>query len=274
MPVISVKDLRKIYVVGDIQVHALRGVNVDVEAGRVRVRHGPVGVRQVHVHAHPRVPRPADIRRVHPRRPGRLEDVARRPGAGAQPPHRVRVPGLQPARRAPAPSRTWNCRCSTAASTSKRRSATSAPGRRSRSSAWPSGRTTTPTSCRAASSSAWPSRGRSSTTRRSCWPTSRRATSTPGRASKSWTCSSASTSSAASRCCSSRTSTTSPSTARGPSRSATATSCATRSTRTAGWPRTNSPPCRRRKLNGGADTAGVGQAEVAAPSLAAAPAGS
>ena len=33
MPVISVKDLRKTYVVGDIQVHALRGVAVDVESG-------------------------------------------------------------------------------------------------------------------------------------------------------------------------------------------------------------------------------------------------
>jgi len=33
MPVISVKDLKKTYVVGDIQVHALRGVSVDVEPG-------------------------------------------------------------------------------------------------------------------------------------------------------------------------------------------------------------------------------------------------
>ncbi len=45
MPVISVRNLKKTYVVGDIQVHALRGVNVDVEAGRVPVRDGPVRLR-------------------------------------------------------------------------------------------------------------------------------------------------------------------------------------------------------------------------------------
>jgi putative ABC transport system ATP-binding protein len=43
MPVISVKDLRKIYTLGDIQVHALRGVNVDVEAGEFLCVTGPSG---------------------------------------------------------------------------------------------------------------------------------------------------------------------------------------------------------------------------------------
>jgi ABC-type sugar transport system ATPase subunit len=50
----------------------------------------------------------------------------------------------------------------------------------------PIGRITSRTSCRAASSSASPSRARSSRSRRSCWPTSRRATSTRARASRSW----------------------------------------------------------------------------------------
>jgi ABC-type lipoprotein export system ATPase subunit len=44
--------------------------------------------------------------------------------------------------------------------------------------AWPSARRTARPSCPAASSNAWRSPGRSSTTRRSSWPTSRPATST------------------------------------------------------------------------------------------------
>jgi putative ABC transport system ATP-binding protein len=43
MPVISVKDLKKTYVVGDIQVHALRGVGVDVEPGEFLCVTGPSG---------------------------------------------------------------------------------------------------------------------------------------------------------------------------------------------------------------------------------------
>ncbi len=43
MPVISVRDLRKVYVLGDIQVHALRGVNVDVEPGEFVCVTGPSG---------------------------------------------------------------------------------------------------------------------------------------------------------------------------------------------------------------------------------------
>jgi putative ABC transport system ATP-binding protein len=43
MPVISVKKLAKTYVVGDIQVHALRGVDVDVEPGEFVAVTGPSG---------------------------------------------------------------------------------------------------------------------------------------------------------------------------------------------------------------------------------------
>jgi len=43
MPVIAVRDLRKIYALGDIQVHALRGVNVDVESGEFVSVTGPSG---------------------------------------------------------------------------------------------------------------------------------------------------------------------------------------------------------------------------------------
>jgi putative ABC transport system ATP-binding protein len=43
MPVISVQNLAKTYVVGDIQVHALRGVSVDVEQGEFVCVTGPSG---------------------------------------------------------------------------------------------------------------------------------------------------------------------------------------------------------------------------------------
>jgi len=43
MAVISVRNLKKTYVVGDIQVHALRGVNTDVEQGEFLAVTGPSG---------------------------------------------------------------------------------------------------------------------------------------------------------------------------------------------------------------------------------------
>jgi putative ABC transport system ATP-binding protein len=43
MPVISVRNLKKTYIVGDIQVHALRGVDVDVEPGEFVCVTGPSG---------------------------------------------------------------------------------------------------------------------------------------------------------------------------------------------------------------------------------------
>jgi len=43
MPVIAVRNLKKTYVVGDIHVHALRGVNVDVEQGEFVAVTGPSG---------------------------------------------------------------------------------------------------------------------------------------------------------------------------------------------------------------------------------------
>jgi len=43
MAVITVRDLRKIYSLGDIQVHALRGVNLTVEAGEFLCVTGPSG---------------------------------------------------------------------------------------------------------------------------------------------------------------------------------------------------------------------------------------
>ena len=96
-PVIEVRNLTKIYNMGDHEVRALRGVSLAIEPGEFVAVTGPVGIRQVHLHAHRRLPRQADERRLHPGRQGRLQAVEGRAGARAEPEDRLRVPGLQPA---------------------------------------------------------------------------------------------------------------------------------------------------------------------------------
>ena len=82
--------------------------------GRVPRGDGPVRLRQVDVHAHPGLPRPADVRPVHPRRPGRVEDVARTISRRCATTGSGSSSRASTCCRAPARSRTSNCRCSTA----------------------------------------------------------------------------------------------------------------------------------------------------------------
>ena len=64
---------------------------------RIRRRRRAVGLRQVDVHAHPRLPRSADQPALPARRPRRVAAVRRRAVGDPQPADRLRVPGLQSA---------------------------------------------------------------------------------------------------------------------------------------------------------------------------------
>ena len=60
VPVIELRDIVKTYAIGEIQVHALRGVSLDGRSRRLRRDHGRVGVGQVDDDEHHRLPRRAD----------------------------------------------------------------------------------------------------------------------------------------------------------------------------------------------------------------------
>ncbi len=66
-------------------------------ARRVRRHHRPVGIRQVHADAHPRLSRSPDVRAVRARRPGRVAHEQGSARRRAEPEDRLRVSGLQPA---------------------------------------------------------------------------------------------------------------------------------------------------------------------------------
>ena len=189
-PVISIRNLVKTYVVGEVEVRALRGVSLDVQPRRVRRRHRAVGLGQVDADAHPRLPRSADVRAVHPRRPGRVADVEGPARRGPQQEDRLRLSGLQPAvahdgarqRRAAAALRRRQDEDGRAAPAGDGGADGGRPGRARRSSSESAVR-------RPAAARGDRARARSPS-RRSCWPTSRPATSTRARASRSWASSS------------------------------------------------------------------------------------
>ena len=95
--VIQIVGMTKTYVLGDIEVHALRGRRPDDRARRVRRGDGRVGLGQIDADEHARMPGPADQRPLHPR--GRGRRATERVGAGddPQPANRIRLSELQPA---------------------------------------------------------------------------------------------------------------------------------------------------------------------------------
>ena len=64
--VIKAKDLTKVYRMGEVEVHALRGRFVADRTRRSGRDHGTFGLGQIHPDEHPRLPGPPHQRRVHP----------------------------------------------------------------------------------------------------------------------------------------------------------------------------------------------------------------
>ena len=78
-PLIEFDKVVRTYGKGHAEVHALAGVDLQVQRGRVRRGHGPERLGQVDRHEHPRLPRRADRGRVPvPRRRCRRADAQQR----------------------------------------------------------------------------------------------------------------------------------------------------------------------------------------------------
>ena len=158
-PVIEVHDVTKVFDAGtDPRARAAQRLAAHRHRRSGR-DHGQLGQRQEHADEHPRLPGHPHERPLPDRRRGRQPDGRGRSLRPAQPQDRLRLPELQPGRRARARSSTSSCRSPTPGCAAP--SAASAPNGRCARWAWATASTTSPPSSRAASSSAWRSRARS-----------------------------------------------------------------------------------------------------------------
>ncbi len=68
MVLIQLKDICKKYKLGEVEVHALAGVSLDIERGEYLALMGSVGIGQIDVDEHAGMHRPPDQRQLFARR--------------------------------------------------------------------------------------------------------------------------------------------------------------------------------------------------------------
>ena len=95
--VIQLDAVSKTYRSGDVEVHAVRAVSLEIHAGRIRRDHGRERLGQIDDDEHARLPRPADERPLPARRHRRLRARPQSARRHSQPEDRLRLPGLQSA---------------------------------------------------------------------------------------------------------------------------------------------------------------------------------
>ena len=177
MSALELRDVSKVYGEGANEVHALRGVDLSVEAGALVAVMGPSGSGKstlLTIAGSLEVPSGGEV--ADRRRHG-VGDVAQRPGPFAAPVDRLRVPGLQSAGR---PERVGERLLADGARRHRRaQGARRRDGKHSRSSGSPTARRAFPTSSPVENDNASRSRARSWGIGTCCWRTSRRVHSIP-----------------------------------------------------------------------------------------------
>ena len=94
---VTVRDLHKVFQRGGERIDVLQGVNLDIPVGRFSGADGTVGLRQDDAAESAGRPRHPDRRLDRGGRRSHRQAVGRQAVAVARPPHRLRLPALQPA---------------------------------------------------------------------------------------------------------------------------------------------------------------------------------
>ena len=95
MRLIELRDIRKTYIVGEIEVNALESVSLEIDRGEYVALHRPLRLGKNHADEYARLPGSAHQRQLPARRRRGSQDVGRRARPRAKSEDRIRLPELQ-----------------------------------------------------------------------------------------------------------------------------------------------------------------------------------